>query len=67
LITSPGARARYDARRAAGDAYHAALRGLGNRLTGILHGCLAQHTSYSGTTAWAHRTSTNLSQAARDF
>ncbi len=41
LTCSPGARAFYDARRAAGDTHHAALRVLGNRLVSILHGCLA--------------------------
>ena len=40
LSISPGARAFYDTRRAAGDTHHAALRALGNRLVGILHGCL---------------------------
>jgi len=55
LSASPGARAFYDTRRAAGDTHHQALRALGNRLVGILHGCLASHASYSETTAWAHR------------
>jgi Transposase IS116/IS110/IS902 family len=64
LSASPGARAYYDTRRAAGDTHHAALRALGNRLVGILHGCLAHHTPYSETTAWAHRTNTSLTQAA---
>jgi transposase len=64
ISTSPGARTYYDTRRAAGDTHHAALRALGNRLVGILHGCLAHHTPYSETTAWAHRTDTNLTQAA---
>ncbi|MCW2910098.1 MAG: transposase family, partial [Actinomycetia bacterium] len=64
LTASPGARAYYDTRRAAGDTHHAALRALGNRLVGILHGCLASHTAYSETTAWAHRTDTSLTQAA---
>ena len=63
LTKSPGARVFYDAHRAAGDTHHAALRALGNRLVGILHGCLTHHTSYSETTAWAHRT-TKLTQAA---
>ena len=53
LTTSPGARAFYDTRRAAGDTHNAALRALGNRLVGILHGCLAHHTPHSETTAWA--------------
>ena len=47
-----------------GLATKSAHRALGNRLVGILHGCLAHHTLYSETTAWAHRTSNNLSQAA---
>jgi hypothetical protein len=64
LSTSPGARAHYDARRAAGDTHHQALRALGNRLVGILHGCLARHATYSETTAWAHRPGTEKRQAA---
>jgi hypothetical protein len=47
--------------RAAGDLHHQALRALGNRLVGILHGCLRHHTAYSETTAWAHR---QITQAA---
>ena len=45
LSASPGARAFYDYRRAAGDTHHAALRHVGNRLVGILHGCLVSHTN----------------------
>jgi transposase/transposase IS116/IS110/IS902 family protein len=55
LSTSPGARAFYDQRRAAGDLHHQALRALGNRLVGILHGCLHHRTRYDEHTAWAHR------------
>jgi len=55
LSASPGARALYDTRRAAGDTHHAALRALGNRLVGILHGCLESHTAYNETIAWGHR------------
>jgi transposase len=55
LTTSPGARTFYDQRRAADDTHHQALRALGNRLVGILHGCLRHHTLYSEHTAWAHR------------
>ena len=40
LTASPGARAFYDEHRAAGDTHHQALRALGNRLVGFLHGCL---------------------------
>ena len=56
LRASPGARALYDQHRAAGDTHHQALRALGNRLVGILHGCLRHHRPYHEHTAWAHRT-----------
>lgn len=56
INNSPGARAFYDQHRAAGDLHHQALRALGNRLVGILHGCLRHHTHYNEHTAWAHRT-----------
>jgi hypothetical protein len=62
LTASPGARTFYDQRRAGGDTHHQALRALGNRLVGILHGCLAHHTRYDEHTAWAHRS--NLTTAA---
>ena len=52
LTASPGARAFYDQRRAAGDTHHRALRALANRLVGILHGCLRHHTLYDEHTAW---------------
>jgi transposase len=55
LTNSPGARAFYDAHRTAGDTHHQALRALGNRLVGILHGCLRHHTHYDENKAWAHR------------
>ena len=61
INASPGARAFYDQHRAAGDLHHQALRALGNRLVGILHGCLRHHTHYSEHTAWAHR---QITQAA---
>jgi transposase len=54
LNNSPGARAFYDQHRAAGDVHHQALRALGNRLVGILHGCLRHHSLYNEHTAWAH-------------
>jgi len=56
LTASPGARAYYDQRRATGDTHHRALRALGNRLVGILHGCLRHGTHYDEHTAWGHRT-----------
>jgi hypothetical protein len=52
LRASPGARAYYDQLRARGISHHAALRQLGNRLVGILHGCLKTGTSYHEDTAW---------------
>ena len=55
LTASPGARAFYDAHRAAGDSHDKALRALANRLVGILHGCLRHGTPYNEHTAWAHR------------
>ncbi|MCQ4366001.1 IS110 family transposase [Mycobacterium gordonae] len=58
LSTSPGARAFYDHRTNLKDSHHQALRALGNRLVGILHGCLRHHQPYNEHTAWAHRTST---------
>jgi hypothetical protein len=55
LSASPGARGYYDELRARNIGHHAALRQLGNRLVGILHGCLKTRTPYDETTAWAHR------------
>ncbi|BBZ55748.1 MULTISPECIES: IS110 family RNA-guided transposase [Mycobacteriaceae] len=55
LTRSPGARLFYDQRRAAGDLHHQALRALGNRLVGILHGCLNHRSHYDEHRAWAHR------------
>jgi hypothetical protein len=55
INTSPGARAFYDDKRAAGSTHNQALRALANRLVGILHGCLTHHTPYNEDTAWGHR------------
>ena len=60
LSTSPGARAYYDHQRDKGLSHHKALRALGNRLVGILHGCLHHHNTYDEHTAWAHRPENNL-------
>ncbi|MFH8476599.1 hypothetical protein [Streptomyces sp. NPDC018000] len=35
-------------------AYNPALRQVGNRLVGILHGCLKTRTRYDEATAWSH-------------
>ncbi|SEB69267.1 IS110 family transposase [Rhodococcus koreensis] len=56
LSSSPGAREFYDQRRDAGDLHHQALRALGNRLVGILHGCLRHRTRYDEHIGWDHRT-----------
>jgi transposase len=52
LTASPGARRCYDAHRARGATHHQALRALGNRLVGILHGCLAHRVAYQEQLAW---------------
>jgi transposase len=52
LTASPGARSYYDARRARGATHHQALRAVGNRLVGILHGCLHRHLTYDENIAW---------------
>jgi transposase len=54
LRGSPGARTYYDQMRARGTGHQAALRQLGNRLVGILHGCLKTGTPYDEDTAWTH-------------
>lgn len=64
LRTSPGARLFYDQRRAVGDLHHQALRALGNRLVGVLHGCLRHRTHYDEHKAWAHRHGRSDPQAA---
>jgi transposase len=64
LNASPGARQFYDNRRAAGDTHHQALRALGNRLVGFLHGCLASHARYDEAIAWARRTDNGQAKAA---
>jgi transposase len=56
LNASPGARAYYDELRARGNTHNRALRALGNRLVGILHGCLTHGTLYDEHIAWGHRT-----------
>jgi hypothetical protein len=52
LTASPGARAYYDQRRAAGDNHEAALRRLAGKLIGQLHHCLANRVLYDEATAW---------------
>ena len=57
LKGSPGARAYYQALRDRGKGHQAALRQLGNRLVGILHGCLKTDTVYDEATAWTQSAS----------
>jgi len=64
LTASPGARAYYDTIRARGTGHHAALRQLGNRLVGILHGCLKTGRLYDENIAWAHHTRQDQQTAA---
>jgi transposase len=52
IRTSPGARDYYQRHRDRGASHHQALRALGNRLVGILHGCLTHHLPYDETVAW---------------
>lgn len=40
---------------ARGNDHDAALRALGNRLVGILDGCLRRRTLYDENIAWGHR------------
>ena len=47
LTGSPGARAHYDRRKAAGERHVAAQRNLFNRLPGILHHCLHTGQTYN--------------------
>lgn len=65
ISSSPGARAFYDHRRGIGDTHHKALRALGNRWVGILHGCLHHRSLYDENTAWAHRNDRNLNKVPK--
>ncbi|HEY3140215.1 MAG TPA: IS110 family transposase [Acidimicrobiales bacterium] len=52
ITKSPGARAHYDRRRAAGDSHNAALRNLANRLLGRLWWCLTTNQPWDDNAAW---------------
>jgi hypothetical protein len=54
-LHDPHIKTYYDELRARGTSHHAALRQIGNRLVGILHGCLKTRTLYNPHTAWNHR------------
>ena len=55
LTKSPGARRYYDSQRERGKTHNQALRALGNRLVGILHGCLKHGEHYREDIAWRTR------------
>lgn len=55
LTGSPGARAHYQRRRAAGDWHAAAQRNLFNRFLGQLHYCLTTRTHFDEATAFTPR------------
>ena len=63
LTASPGARARYDRRKDAGDRHAAAQRNLFGRLLGCLHHCLLTCQHYDEATAFPAATK-KISQAA---
>ena len=58
LRGSPGRRAFYDRQRATGKTHGQALRALGNKLLGQLHGCLRHDDIYNETYAWRDQPST---------
>ena len=64
LRASPGCRAYYRRRRAIGDGHHQALRALGNRLVGYLHGGLRSRRLYDEATAWGSRSDGDTELAA---
>ncbi|MEU4156811.1 IS110 family transposase [Actinoplanes sp. NPDC026670] len=55
ILHDPGVRAYYNELRGREVGHNAALRQVGNRLVGILHGCLKTATAYDQNTAWSHR------------
>jgi transposase len=55
ILHDESVRTYYDELRAREIGHNAALRQVGNRLVGILHGCLKTTSSYNETTAWSHR------------
>ena len=55
ILHDPEVRTYYDQLRARDIGHNAALRQVGNRLVGILHGCLKTTTPYDQATAWSHR------------
>jgi transposase len=64
LTKSPGARAHYDRRRAAGDGHNAALPNLANKLLGRLWWCLVNNKTWDETAAWPTSTTPRTKAAA---
>lgn len=64
LTKSPGARAHYDRRRAAGDGHHAALRNLANKLLSRVWWCLVNNQTWDETAAWPAATTPRTKAAA---
>ena len=65
LRGSPGARAYYDQIRRRGTGHRAALRQLGNRLVGILHGCLKTSSLYDEAKAWPNPRKINTTKISK--
>jgi transposase len=64
INVDPECRAFYNEQRTKNHGHYTALRGLANRLVGILDGCLKTNTEYNPETAWSHRRNEGASQAA---
>ncbi|MGW6868033.1 IS110 family transposase [Streptomyces sp. NPDC054901] len=64
LTRSPGARAHYDRRRAAGDRHVAAQRNLFNRFMGMLFHCLQNGHTYDESIAFPQPTTGHIAAAA---
>jgi transposase len=64
ITKSPGCRAHYDRRRAAGDSHNAALRNLANKLLGRLWWCLVNDLDWDEDAAWPNTDSTPAKIAA---
>ncbi|MEU0156689.1 hypothetical protein ABZ071_33405, partial [Micromonospora fulviviridis] len=60
ILHDTAVRAYYDELRARDVSHPAALRQIGNRFVGILHGCLKTNTRYNQATAWSHRTTPTI-------
>ena len=65
ILHDPGVRSYYEELRGREIGHNAALRQVGNRLVGILHGCLKTTSAYNETTAWSHRPKTGACAGAR--